>query len=281
MDYGFLLIDKGEGVSSRAVDNAVMRLFSSRHVGHLGTLDPFATGLLIVSVNKGGKFLPFVDDAKKTYVATLRLGVSTSTGDPEGEVIEEKEIPALTLEGVKAVAETFLGESKQLPPMTSAIKIQGKALYSYAHKGEEIAREKRTIFIDSLDILSLEKDQITFATCVSKGTYIRVLGEDLAKALGTVGYLTSLRRVKVGDISVEEAVKLEDITLESLREPTPYLRLYPQVEVASDAASRIKNGMKLALPGDAPFLLLTHEGKALAVYEKESAGRYRCFRGLF
>ena len=279
MTAGLLLIDKGEGVTSRYVDNRIQRLFHTRKVGHLGTLDPFATGLLIVAVNEATKYLPFLPDEDKTYVASLRLGIKTSTGDKTGEQIETTVVPNLTKEKVVEALNTFLGESEQLPPMTSAIKVDGTALYKLAHKGEEIERKKRKIFVHEIGLLSMEGDMITFYAKVSKGTYMRVLGEDIAVCLGTVGYLESLRRTKVGDITLEKAIKLEDVKEEDLVNPADFVML-PRIEVENEDLDKVRNGVRLSFSSISTHILLTHEGKGLAVYEKTEEGPYRCLRGL-
>ena len=279
MTAGLLLIDKGEGVTSRYVDNRIQRLFHTRKVGHLGTLDPFATGLLIVAVNEATKYLPFLPDEDKTYVASLRLGIKTSTGDKTGEQIETLEVPNLTKEKVVEALNSFLGESEQLPPMTSAIKVDGTALYKLAHKGEEIERKKRKIFVHEIGLLSMEGDTITFYAKVSKGTYMRVLGEDIAVVLGTVGYLESLRRTKVGDITLEKAIKLEDVKEEDLVNPADFVML-PRIEVENQDVDKVRNGVRLSFSSISTHILLTHEGKGLAVYEKTEEGPYRCLRGL-
>ena len=150
---GFILINKRVGVTSRSVDNVIQRLFHTRKVGHLGTLDPFASGLLVIAVNKGCKSLPFLDDSFKTYQATLSLGKSTSTGDLTGEVKEEKEVPVSNVSTIQTIFDSFLGESEQIPPMTSALHHEGKRLYDLSRKGIEIERKPRKIFIKSLKLI--------------------------------------------------------------------------------------------------------------------------------
>ncbi len=280
MNDGIILLDKEAGVTSRKVDNLIQRKFAPCKAGHLGTLDPFATGLLIVGVNKGGKYFPYLPDGKKTYVATLKLGVKTTTGDIEGEVEELKSVPPLTKREIECTLSLFLGKSMQIPPMTSAIKVDGCALYKLAHKGKEVERKPREIEIEEIKLLSYEKDEITFEATVSKGTYVRVLGEDIAAKLGTVGYLTALRRVKIGDISVIDAVKMEEVNENSIIDPTPYVAL-PHVEVNSETKKKVENGVKLPLKEKDVQVLLTCEGKSLAVYEKKEDGLFHSVRGLF
>ncbi len=281
MSSGILYVDKPAGMTSRAVDNAIQKRFSTRKVGHLGTLDPFATGLLLVAVEKGTKSLAYLQDGKKTYQAELVLGKKTATGDPEGEVIEEKEIPTLSKEKVKEGLSSFLGESYQLPPMTSAIKVEGVALYELAHKGKEIEREKRKIFIHDIRLLELEGNVLCFEATVSSGTYIRVLGEDIAEKLGTVGYLKSLRRTAVGDISIENAIPLEKISEADFHDPSEAIDLR-KVEIQSEAMLKdIQNGKKMPLDAKEDKILFTHHGEAFAVYKKEEEGLYAAERGLF
>ena len=278
---GILILDKDEGVTSRHVDNQVGHLFGTRHVGHLGTLDPFATGLLVVAVGKGNKFLPYLSDGRKTYIASLKLGTSTSTGDPSGEVLETKPIPRLTDRDIADLLKTFLGKSMQVPPMTSAIKVNGEALYKKAHRGEEIERKPRVIEVFEISMLLRLGSRIDFLVTVSSGTYIRVLAEDIAKKLGTVGHLTALRRIKVGDIDISKAKKLSHLSTSDLLEPTPYVDL-PHFEVNDYGHTRALNGMKLTFPSTEEKILVTYQGKAVAVYAyKEEDQQYHCFRGLF
>lgn len=280
MASGILYVDKPAGLTSRALDNAVQKLFHTKKVGHLGTLDPFATGLLIVAVNQGTKSLAYLPDEEKTYQATLFLGKKTSTGDPDGDEIETKEVPSLTIEKIEEALSSFLGASTQLPPMTSAIKKDGIALYELAHRGETVERERRNIFIHDIRLLSYEGNILSFEATVSKGTYIRVLGEDIAEKLGTVGYLTSLRRVKVGDIRVEEAKPLDQIEESSLLDPSFAIAL-PHVEVDEAKEKDIRNGKAMSLDREEEKILFTRGGKALAVYKKKEKGLYLAERGLF
>ena len=278
---GLLFIDKEEGISSRKIDNAMQKMFRTKKVGHLGTLDPFATGLLIVAVNKATKTLAFLDDGEKTYEARLELGTSTTTGDKDGDKNGEKPIPALSQESAEAVFSSFLGDGEQIPPMTSAIKVQGQALYVLAHKGQEIERAPRPVHIDSLRLLELGDTFLRFEAKVSKGTYIRVLGEDIAKALGTLGYLSSLRRTKVGHYDVKDAIPLSKVDFQALKNPLPYLAHLPQAELGEEDYHKAKNGVALSLPKEEKEVLLTHRGEAVAVYAKKERDLYVAFRGLF
>ena len=281
MDGGIIFIDKEAGMTSRKVDNILGHLFKTHKVGHLGTLDPFATGLLICGVNSGNKCMRFALDEEKTYIATLVLGNKTSTGDKEGEVIETKDVPLLEEEAVRKAVEELVNEKSQIPPMTSAIKVDGTALYKLAHKGEEITRQPRPIAVYSSKLLSFEGNQIVFEVNVSKGTYIRTLGETLAEHLGTVGHLIALRRTAIGEIKVESAIPLDQVNQDSLRSPLTILNHMEQVEIGDDLYKKVVNGVKIPFRDKGDLLLLTKEGEALAVYEEtEQKGLYRCLRGL-
>ncbi len=279
MQDGILLIDKPEGVTSRKVDNLIGKALHNRKVGHLGTLDPFATGLLVVGVGKGNKVLPFIEDGNKAYLASLKLGVATSTGDKDGEVTEQKEVPPFDIKKAKEVLATFLGKSKQIPPMTSAIKINGTALYELAHKGEEVEREPRDIEVFDIHPLYLEGDRLDFIATVSKGTYMRTLGEDIAKALGTVGHLTALRRLKVGNIGVERSTPLEGVSESSFVDMKTLISL-PIVEIDEKVCKKAKNGMKLELNSQYDKVVLVYGDELIAVYEKQG-NLYSSVRGLF
>ena len=278
MDHGLLFIDKEAGVTSRFVDNQIQRLFHTRKVGHLGTLDPFATGLLIVAVGSSTKYLPFLPDEEKTYEAVLRLGVKTDTADLTGTIIEEKEAPNLDKNQIEAVLQSFLGKSTQIPPMTSAIKKDGVALYKLAHKGEEVEREPRPIEIYDIKLLDYSSMEIRFQATVSKGTYIRVLGEDIATALGTIGHLLSLRRLAVGTIGLEGSIPLDEAGEKDLRPAADYVP-YKHIELNDEEAKKARNGVALKFDLSDVRILLTHEGNPLAIYEK-CGELYKCLRGL-
>ena len=167
---GFIFLDKQEGVTSTQEGSKIKHIFHTKKVGHVGTLDPFATGLLILGVNKGTKAIAFFDDFTKEYIATIKLGVATDSMDLTGKAIETKEAPALSKDKIEEVLNSFLGKSKQLPPMTSAIRVDGKRLYKLAHQGKEIERPTRDIEVFEIELLGYKKDEITFRASVSKGT---------------------------------------------------------------------------------------------------------------
>lgn len=280
MNDGLILLDKDIGLTSRKADNIIAHSLHLKKVGHLGTLDPFASGLLVIAVNKGTKFLPYLEDGEKEYEATLKLGYHSSTGDPDGEITKSNDpIPSFDEEKIKSVFLKFLGKQMQLAPLTSAHKVDGVAMYKYAHKGVEMERKSYPIEIFSLELVSFSEDEISFRVKASKGTYIRVLGEDIAKELGSVGYLTSLRRTKIGKLSVEDAVKLDVLSSEDIIDPTPLIDL-PHYECDETLSKKVMNGVSIYLNSEEEKLLLIHDGVALAVY-KRSGDKYVSERGLF
>ena len=282
MENGILLFDKNVGVTSRSVDNELGKKFHTHRIGHLGTLDPFASGLLVIAINKGTKFLPFLTASPKTYLATLILGEKTSTGDREGEIVQKVDVPPLNKEIIERVFASFLGDSYQVPPMTSAIKVNGVALYKLAHKGIEMERKERPIHVDCLELVSIYKNEINFLSTVSTGTYIRVLGEDIAKRLGTIGHLKSLKRLSIGNFSLENAVDEDSVKEESIVDPTPFITSMKHYEINPSLEKAVKDGKKMILPNDyGEKVLLTVNNKAISVYQKESGVTYTSLRGLF
>ena len=279
---GILLIDKRPGPTSRQVVNRVSYLLKTKKVGHIGTLDPFASGLLILTVNRATKIGAYLEALDKTYIAKLKLGEKTDTGDFTGEIIEKGEVyKKLDLDKISAVLASFVGKRNQIPPMYSALKRDGKPLYKYAREGLTLQREPREITIFSLRLLSYQDDIIEFEAKVSKGTYIRTLGEDIAQQLGSVGHLRELRRTAIGAFQVQDALSCEDATYEHLIDMTKALSHLSHIEISEEQVVDVKNGKPIALDSDEQLLLLTHKNKAIALYEKRENRLYYCRRGLF
>ncbi len=207
-----IAVNKPSGPTSFDIVRKVKDLTGDKKVGHAGTLDPFAEGVLVIGVSREStRQLGVISGLDKDYTATLRLGASTDTGDREGEVVETAGVPTLTNKEILAVFSQFIGWQLQIPPMYSAKKVNGTRLYKLARRKIEIAREPVEIKISNLELLDLSGDDITFSVTCSKGTYIRQLGVDVAKSLGTVGHLTSLLRTRVGDFFLDDAIKFKDI----------------------------------------------------------------------
>lgn len=280
MISGSLLIDKEKGLASRQEVNNISHLLKEKKAGHIGTLDPFADGLLIVLLGKATKISPFLEGMDKTYLATLKLGSKTDSGDLTGNIIENKDIPSLNKEDIENVFKSFLGKQTQIPPMYSALKVNGKALYKYAREGKEIERKKREITIYELKLLSYENNEITFISKVSKGTYIRTLGEDIAEKLGTVGHLTKLTRLSIGPYSLEQAKKSKDVSEIDLIPTLKMLSFMKSFEVKGELLKKASNGMHFRLPIEDKLVLLKNKNEAIAIYQRESSGVYSCLRGL-
>lgn len=208
---GVMLLDKPEGLSSNAALQIVRRLLNAQKAGHTGTLDPMATGLLPLCFGNATKYSADLLHADKGYTARVQLGVKTDTGDRMGEVIERRSVEGLTLEVLQAAAASFTGPIEQIPPMYSALKHQGQALYALARKGETVEREPRRVVIHSLEISDFTGDAFTMTCLVSKGTYIRVLAEDIGEKLGVGAHLTALRRTRVGTLTLEGAATLDEL----------------------------------------------------------------------
>jgi len=208
---GVVLVDKPAGMSANAVVQRVKRIFDAQKAGHTGTLDPFATGLLPVCLGEATKASAFLLDADKSYEATLKLGVRTDTADCEGEVVETAPLPLLSREGIIAAMHSLTGEIEQVPPIYSALKKNGRPLYDYARRGEAVQAEPRRVRVHRFELIDFDDETIRFRATVSKGTYIRTLGEDLAVQLGSVGHLMQLRRTETGGFKVATALPLEVI----------------------------------------------------------------------
>ena len=205
---GVLLLDKPQGISSQTAVSRIKGLYNAAKAGHTGTLDPMATGLLPIAFGEATKFSSALLDAGKGYLATVRLGTTTTTGDMEGEVTATCAVD-VDRSRIDAALAQFRGDIVQIPPMYSALKHQGKPLYAYARKGEEIAREPRALTIFTLEVEDYDAPDLKLFVQCSKGTYIRVLAEDIGKALGCGGCLAALRRTQVGRFRVEDAISFE------------------------------------------------------------------------
>lgn len=279
--HGLLLVNKEVGYTCQDVCNCIKRKFNVKKVGHCGTLDPFADGLLIVGINEGTKILSFLETHNKTYLATLELGIKTDTGDCTGNVIETNKVKQFDKKEIIDVFDSFIGIQKQIPPMYSAIKINGKKLYEYARNNQNIERKAREIQIFLLELVEYRHPLVTFKVTCSKGTYIRTLGEDIASKLNTVGHLKSLTRLNIDNYSLENAKKIADLTendIQSIASMVPF-KFY----LASDKElNDIKNGKRVKLnSNEKQLLILDKNNKAIAIYELEKDNIYRSIRGFY
>ena len=221
---GILIINKEKGCTSHDIVYKVKKIFNEK-VGHTGTLDPLAEGVLPILIGKGTLCSKYLINHDKKYVVNLALGQKTETADLEGKIIEEKNIPdkSLTQSKIEKVLKSFIGKQQQMPPIYSAIKVNGKKLYEYARKGQNVEIKPREIEIYDIKLMNIDaqKKQIQFEVFCGKGTYIRSLCEDIAEKLETVGYMESLKRIQVGDFKIEESSKIQE--LEENKEDTKYL----------------------------------------------------------
>ncbi|MGC3819044.1 tRNA pseudouridine(55) synthase TruB [Acinetobacter sp. G11] len=265
---GVFLLNKPLGISSNAALQKVRWLYRAEKAGHTGALDPLASGLLPICLGEATKFSHYLLDSTKRYQTTIHLGHSTTTGDVEGEVLLEQAVPALTEDKIKQVLEKFVGDIQQVPPMYSALKKEGRPLYELARKGIEIEREARPIHIYAIELLSFTENSITLEVTCSKGTYIRVLGEDIAQALGTYGHLTYLHRIKTGHFDLIPEYTIE--YLESLTEQQREALLlpayapvdhFPKVQAPEGRAEYFSRGMESNIEHAAEAQVLVFDGE--------------------
>jgi tRNA pseudouridine55 synthase len=268
---GVLLLDKPVGLSSNDALIRAKRMLCAKKGGHTGTLDPFATGLLPLCFGEATKFSQDLLDADKTYETVLHLGLTTTTGDTEGEVIATHEVD-VTLEQIEAVLPRFRGDIQQVPPMYSALKRDGKPLYEYARAGITLERDARPVTIHLLEFVDYKAPYLRLRVSCSKGTYIRVLGEEIGAALGCGAHLQALRRTQVGHLVLSNSITLEaldrvpELQRQSLLAPVDaLLSSFPGISLNDDLARRFLHGQRLAL------------GKEQLVVP-ETLGRYRVYR---
>lgn len=212
---GIIIINKEKGYTSQDVVSKVKKILNIKKAGHTGTLDPMATGVLPVLLGSYTKLSKYLIEHDKKYIVTLKLGKKTDTGDSEGKVVETHDFILENLEenNISGILRSFLGESEQIPPMYSAIKVNGKKLYEYAREGKEVALEPRKIIIYEINLIKINKEnqEIEFEVMCSKGTYIRSLCEDIAKKFGTVGYMSNLKRTVVDKFKIEDSITLDEL----------------------------------------------------------------------
>jgi len=270
--HGVLLLDKAAGHSSNDVLIKAKRLLNAQKAGHTGTLDPFATGLLPLCFGEATKFAQDLLEANKTYETVVHLGVTTTTSDTEGEVLETRVVDVGT-ERLEQVLEQFRGEIEQVPPMYSALKRDGKPLYEYARAGVTLERQARRVTIHALELLEFRAPYLHLRVRCSKGTYVRVLGEDIGAALGCGGHLQALRRTAVGSLTLERSVTLNALTAiteterSSLLAPVDaLLSTFPPIFLSDELVQRFLHGQRLAL------------SKAGYAVTAQAVGRVRVYR---
>lgn len=281
---GLVLIDKKEGLTSYDIIRLVKRIYKTRKVGHCGTLDPFASGLLIIGINQATKVMTFLEHDYKEYEATIKFGVATETYDTEGKIVEEKEVNVCSDSQINDVLTSFVGEITQTPPVYSSIHVDGKKLYEYARNNIEVEVPSRNVFIHDIKLLENNNDSIKIYVKCSRGTYIRSLGVDIAKRLNNVGHLSTLRRLSIGEVSVNMANTYEElvegnVNLISIKDALSYKKLYisdPKI------LKRVYNGQDIILKNETEDrIIIVDSEKEIAIYDKKEDVFYHCIRGLF
>lgn len=279
---GVLLLDKPYGFSSNQALQKVKWLYQAQKAGHTGTLDPLATGVLPICFGEATKFAQHLTDENKTYIATVKFGVTTTTGDKEGDVLNQVDCQ-VTREEIERVLPQFMGEITQVPPMYSALKVNGKPLYEYARDGVELERAPRQVTIYDLRVLTCADNSAEIEVCCSKGTYIRTLGEDIGKALNVGAHLTALRRTATATYQIAHTVTveaLEQMTVEQrdalLLAVDTAISALPKIELHADAAYYFKQGNPVWLSGNIPageLRIYSEAGLFLGVGQQQRDGR--------
>ena len=263
---GILIIDKPAGITSHDVVAKVRKALKTKKVGHTGTLDPLATGVLIVCVEKATKLVNYLTCDEKTYEVEMKFGIKTDTGDITGKIIDEDPNYDIDISIIKNTMNKFIGKQKQIPPMYSAIKINGKKLYELAREGIEIEREAREIEILDIRYIEWKNEILKYTVHCSKGTYIRSLCEDIAKELGTIGTMTNLRRIQSGEFQIKDAIKIEDISEEKI---ISMEKLFDKEINVKNNLKELLNGMKIqCIKPDGLYKLYTDEFIGIGKIEK-------------
>lgn len=282
--HGLVVVDKSAGMTSHDVVARLRRIYGQRGVGHAGTLDPDATGVLLVGLGRATRLLRFLQETTKAYSGTVVFGATTDTLDAAGTIIATFDMSDLTVDRVRVAAEQFVGEIDQVPPMVSAIKIDGRRLHELAREGKQVERPPRRVRIDRFEVTALrpgKRPEADVEVECSSGTYIRSLAADLGAALGGGSHLTNLRRTRVGAFTIGEATRLDELearSLECVLPPIVALRAMERVDVDDAIATKVGHGNTFAAreflrseSGPGPFAVAHHD-QLIAVYERRGAG---------
>ena len=278
MTDGLVVVDKATGWTSHDAVARCRRLFGQRRVGHAGTLDPGATGVLLVGLGRVTRLLRFLSVLPKSYVGEVVLGVATSTLDAEGEVTGRWEMDRVAVEDVREVARRFVGPIDQVPPMVSAVKVGGRRLHDLARAGLEVSRPARRVVVHRLAVRPTEQTGVVeIEVDCSSGTYVRSLAADIGAALGGGAHLRGLRRTGVGSFGLAEAAPIESLSRESVLSPAEALRDYERVTVTTDVETLVGHGAvlgeeHLGTSGPGPWAVVGGDGRLLAVYERHGSG---------
>lgn len=242
---GILLIDKPLGITSHDVIARLRRKLQTKRVGHAGTLDPLATGLLVVAVGPATRFLQYLPLEPKEYIGTVKFGIETTTQDAEGEIVAEKPVPADLMSVIDQALPQFKGAISQIPPLYSAVKKEGKPLYVYARRGEDVEREPRNVYISEVEVLEHNGNEVDVRVVCSGGTYMRTWAHDLGQHLGCGAHLSGLRRTRVGKFSIDDAITLEEATADDLLPLSEALPPVPLVQLNSHQVHAIRHGQAI------------------------------------
>lgn len=265
---GAIVVNKPKDMTSRDLVNKLNRILETREIGHIGTLDPMATGVMVCLIGRATKLSNLLVNHDKEYIATFKLGILTDTLDITGNVLKEEDYQ-LNKDDLNKVLSGFKGKYNQEVPIYSAIKVNGKKLYDYARNNEEVELPKKEVNIYSLELLSINENEITIKTKVSKGTYIRSLVRDIAAELGTYGTLTALERTSIDDFKIEDSFSFDDILNNQyhIHSISELLKKYPSEEIDPEMLYKVRNGRVLEREID-DYILFTSNGKEIALYEK-------------
>lgn len=265
---GILIVNKPQDFTSRDIVNKVGRILKTKKIGHTGTLDPIATGVLVICIGNTTKLCEVLTSEYKEYIATIKLGIKTDTLDTTGEIIERKDFN-ITEPQIIEVLSSFLGKSTQVTPIYSAVKVNGKKLYEYAREGIKVELPTREINITNIELISFNNDEIVFKTTVSKGTYIRALIDDICKKLNTVGTMSSLIRTKQGNFKIEESYTIEDIEKGNYKLITieEALSNLETTTIDEETYNKVKNGSIIEKTFSNDIANLVYENKIVAIYQ--------------
>lgn len=263
---GILIINKEDGMTSRDVVNIVSKKLKTKKVGHTGTLDPMAKGVLVIAINKALKLVDDITNLNKEYLAEVTLGIKTDTLDITGNILKKENINFNDEKKLKEVLSSFVGEYDMTVPIYSAVKVNGKKLYEYARSNEDVVLPRKKVYINSIELLNLDNNKFTFKCSVSKGTYIRSLINDICNKLGLIGTMSDLTRTKQGKFDIKDSIKLDEIT-----ENTKVINMIdvldlPKIEVNEFLYNKIKNGSKLENRYSYLKLAFIYNGNLIGIY---------------
>ncbi len=263
---GLLIINKRKNMTSRDVVNIVEKKLNTKKVGHTGTLDPLATGVLVIAINKALKLVDDITSLNKEYIAEVTLGIKTDTLDITGNILDKQDNINIDKEKLIQVLNSFVGKYNMEVPLYSAVKVNGKKLYEYARNNEKVDLPTKEVYINSIELLDINNNTFTFKCNVSKGTYIRSLIRDICKKIGIIGTMSNLIRTKQGILSIENSIDIDDINENTKLIPIEDILDIPKIDVDEFLYNKIKNGQKLENRYNYDKLAFIHNNKLIAIY---------------